>query len=773
MRQTDSTGSTATPFDDGRNMWHLYGASYWYEDDQVDIVGFTKEKPQGTSVVQELVSLEDPQVVDFPVEIRNTGPTPAEYVASVAMLENNLPLFDLSGSNGFGVSLHPDGNRNGVLDADESTQTVGTQRIKVAGKGTGRFILRLNLEKLSPSPTKMLEELKQKNRTPPHAIDLNLTVNTADPHDLMSLKGATAHFIIGLAETKVQREQLEKRNLFLTGASEIRFKPFNKAPEAKLRASKVVGKTLTPLQPGADITVGETIRLESYGSPGDSDTSQISHGFYFSDGSSRRVKQTGTSVSVDYTPWQAGENHFLLGVADGYSRAFEDFSINVKQAPNVPPVAVMDQPKEGIIYPAKQDVFFGSHVGAALTRDPDGGRAGTPRGIAKFEWDFGDGAPVAQEQFPEHAYAKAGVYRVKLTVTDDEGSRSTVERAVTIRQENRPPQAKLEAVSSETFMEFGLVEVTAARSIDPDESEMNNEKVRYFWSVRGPNGITDDDLTNFTEKSPRYFFVASGPGMYTVSVLVRDKWGAEASAEVSFVVKPWDGVLRINMFSNVAQPGNSYSNNDLDPQIPKGWSIGYPGQHSATIGRFGDREIKGGVGGSKTQVRNEDLVDMPTNASPLEIGIFTSSIETLYDTSLYSFQDLPAGTYDITAYMYDQGNKAPGTEYAIRFLAGERSKGDPYQIGELRTNLPTNPKASDFILKGRLVVPTLGPKGYILIIGRKPDPPVDKRTPETVLDPIRSALSAIELKRVDGPPPPPPSLAAERAPPRNLRLSAE
>jgi hypothetical protein len=765
--KSDLNESTPNPFDDGKRIWHLYGASYWYEDDKVEIVTFNNDKPQGTAIAQELVSLEDPQVIDFPVEIRNTGDSATEFVPSVAMRKDTTLIFNLGSENKGGISLYPDTNRNGVLDGSESSQRVGAERIRISAKGTGRYILRFELAKLDPSPAELLKTQKEKHEDPTLIIDINLTVNAVDPKDVMSLKGSSVHFIVGVTETKAERVKIERRNLYLTGGASLRAMPYNRAPEAKLRAFKVVGKSLTPLTSGSEVTVGDTIRLESFGSRVDGDAEDVAHRFYFPDGDSE-IRQESDSVEfVEYKPWRAGDNHFLLHVADGYSRSFEELSLKVKQAGNLPPQAVIDHPQEGAIYPAKFSVFFGSKVGPSETQDPDGGKEGTTRGITKFEWDFGDGTGITTGQFPEHTFGRAGSYNVKLTVTDDEGSRTTVERKITIREENQPPRAKVEAVSLQSFMEFGLVEVTAAGTTDPDQTETNNEGLRYFWSVRGPNGLTDKDLENFTEEAPRYLFVAKSSGRYTVSVTAIDKVGAKSVSEVSFDVKPWDGILRVNMFANQAKPGNSYTNNDLDQQIPKGWSVGYAGQPRSAIGRLGDAITTGEVRGSKRQVRNDDPLRMPAGATPLEAGLFSSSIDTTYSKQLYSFYNLPAGTYEVTAYMLDQENAAPGTEYGIGFQVSEPTK-EPTQIGELKTRLPGNPRASDFIIKGRIVIPSLTSKGSIVVTGREPEP---SKPPEGyVPDPMRSPLSAIELKRIDGPipPTPTPSLGA----PRNLRITS-
>ncbi len=48
--------------------------------------------------------------------------------------------------------------------------------------------------------------------------------------------------------------------------------------------------------------------------------------------------------------------------------------------------------------------------------DPDGSTSSL-----SYEWNFGDGTPVATSQFVEHTYSASGLYRVRLKVTDDKG----------------------------------------------------------------------------------------------------------------------------------------------------------------------------------------------------------------------------------------------------------------------------------------------------------------------------------------------------------------
>src|SRR5205085_1064815 len=55
--------------------------------------------------------------------------------------------------------------------------------------------------------------------------------------------------------------------------------------------------------------------------------------------------------------------------------------------------------------------------------------------FASYRWSFGDGAH-GRGRLASHGFAHAGSYRVKLTVTDDEGSAAA--RAVTVEVARRP-----------------------------------------------------------------------------------------------------------------------------------------------------------------------------------------------------------------------------------------------------------------------------------------------------------------------------------------------
>jgi PKD repeat protein len=52
-------------------------------------------------------------------------------------------------------------------------------------------------------------------------------------------------------------------------------------------------------------------------------------------------------------------------------------------------------------------------------------------------WDFGDGT-TSTEQNPKKKYTQPGTFKVKLTVRDNDGAESTVEKTITVKPSGRP-----------------------------------------------------------------------------------------------------------------------------------------------------------------------------------------------------------------------------------------------------------------------------------------------------------------------------------------------
>ena len=358
----------------------------------------------------------------------------------------------------------------------------------------------------------------------------------------------------------------------------------------------------------------------------------------------------------------------------------------------------------------------------------------------KFDWDFGDGATAKGDQFPEHAFSKAGTYTVRLTVTDDEGAVAVTSQTVVVTSTNRPPEPRLAPVDANRFMQFGLVEMSAASSTDPDGDD---EIAKYTWSFKGPNGYTNRDSRLLTLGS-RYLFQAWHAGDYTVKLIVTDKWGATSTTTMNINVPPWDGTYRVNAISSSPRPGNKWVNFDADPEIAKGWTTMHSGLGSeGPVNRMGETPDKKPVAlrarASHQDVRNNSLpLAVPDDLK----GVFSSAVGGVYSGYLAEIENLPAGTYTVTAYLYDAEHSAPGTKYTVKF--GDTSLG---------LTVPEKATYKDFIVTGTITHKGGDKKNSLTIMGD-----ADDKTPEV------SPLAGFTLKRVGQAP----TIPAGSAP-RNLR----
>ena len=67
-----------------------------------------------------------------------------------------------------------------------------------------------------------------------------------------------------------------------------------------------------------------------------------------------------------------------------------------------------------------------------VTFDASTSKPGTGRTIVSYSWDFGDGV-VKSGIRTTHDYTPSGVYLITLTVTDDQGKKTTSSQTITVR----------------------------------------------------------------------------------------------------------------------------------------------------------------------------------------------------------------------------------------------------------------------------------------------------------------------------------------------------
>ena len=152
---------------------------------------------------------------------------------------------------------------------------------------------------------------------------------------------------------------------------------------------------------GKDIFTCENMLAFDASASSDPDSNPLSYYWNFGDGT-----PPDSGVKVVHQFAKGGVYPIILTVDDGLGLTNSRHSTSITVKINQPPVA---NAGENRIVCANEVVLFN----AAASRDPEGG-------LLKYNWDFGDGAG-AEGLNPTKIYKTAGVYQVKLTVTDDSG----------------------------------------------------------------------------------------------------------------------------------------------------------------------------------------------------------------------------------------------------------------------------------------------------------------------------------------------------------------
>ena len=152
------------------------------------------------------------------------------------------------------------------------------------------------------------------------------------------------------------------------------------------------------------------------------------------------------------------------------------------------------------------------HFDATGSHDPDGS-------IVSYSWSFGDGT-YAATSVADHAYTNDGVYRMTVTVTDDDGA--AVSQNVFKTVSNRPPIVSL-AGNASTVETGALVRLDGSASYDPD-----GVIVSYLWDFG--DGTTATAIQDIHH-------AYSADGTYTVTLNVTDDDGAVSWTSVPVTVR--------------------------------------------------------------------------------------------------------------------------------------------------------------------------------------------------------------------------------------------
>jgi len=222
----------------------------------------------------------------------------------------------------------------------------------------------------------------------------------------------------------------------------------------------------------------------------------VTHRWDFGDGT------TATGATAQHTYAAAGQYPATLVVTDGGGQTSSTtMTVTVTAPPpNVAPTADFTAVADDLVL----------SVDASASGDVDGT-------IASYRWDFGDGG-TATGRTAQHTYASAGSRTVTLTVTDDDGARTTVTRSVTTTAPNQLPTASFTTQTS--FLEVAF---DGGASADADGTVRS-----WAWSF--------GDGTTASGATVTHTFAAGGS--YPVQLTVTDDRGGVGTSTQTVVVAP-------------------------------------------------------------------------------------------------------------------------------------------------------------------------------------------------------------------------------------------
>lgn len=141
--------------------------------------------------------------------------------------------------------------------------------------------------------------------------------------------------------------------------------------------------------------------------------------------------------------------------------------------------------------------------------------------IADYLWDFGDGTVKTGER-QTHTYREAGVYRLRLTVTDNGGAQGFSEVQIEVFPEDLTPTARID---SDLARGVAPLEVSFS-ALNSTASRESGAIVEYHWVLAGDTERSGEEVTHTFDQ----------PGEYLVTLLITDDLGATDTATTTVTV---------------------------------------------------------------------------------------------------------------------------------------------------------------------------------------------------------------------------------------------
>jgi len=205
------------------------------------------------------------------------------------------------------------------------------------------------------------------------------------------------------------------------------------------------------------------------------------------------------------------------------------------------------------------DIILGDDINFTFTGDP----GDTPG--ETYEWNFGDGSPVSNDQDPIYQYTSAGSYTVSVLVTDNNGDSDTETKATYISV--TPDTVPIPDFSANT------TNIIANQDIKFTYTGIDgNPPLSYEWNFGDASPVSDD-------QDPIYQYTSAGS--YTVSVLVTDNNGdSDTETKIDYITVIPDTVPDPDFIADTTILDQwywvefTYTGMDGNPPLSYEWNFG-------------------------------------------------------------------------------------------------------------------------------------------------------------------------------------------------------
>ena len=350
-----------------------------------------------------------------------------------------------------------------------------------------------------------------------------------------------------------------------------------------------------------------------------------SYRFDFGDGTAAVGPQAGATAPHTYA--QAGDYTVTVTVTDTAglsSKATSGVHVTAPAGDGPPAAALTLSPDAGN---APLDVT----ADASGSTDDDG----TP--IATYAFDFGDGTKTGPQSgaTASHRYPAAGLYTVKVTVTDTIGQSSTTSAPLVVRAPDAPPAAALKVTPSSGSPPLAVT-ADASASTDGDATPIASYSFD-FGDGSAPVGPQSGAT------APHTYSVA---GTYTVRVTVTDTGGLTGTATAQVVASS-----QVNLIGN---PGfeTSLTGWDAPSSEPTTRAARVAGGHS---GSWSAQSSNAGTSNATCT-----LNDSPNWVKTTSAGTYTGT--------LWVRADVPGATLKLRFREYSSSGSLLGTQTTLATL---------------------------------------------------------------------------------------------------------